>query len=363
MTTVDLTQGFHELGDEAELIPYLSRLQALAAHIPCALGEVATSEGLSPVHAQLLGEVSQEWSTALRAISLKYSMSGRIKAAEGHLTIDRAGSGLPTWQEMVKLSVDQKNAGRNLESLPSSAALREAMLRVMLQGQVFPAREQHALSQRLYLEVLHGNTMSFPKSPMTVYSADTPFNGRFRHVAGWHMIDVQTGSAVLFFLNLESETDRKLSRQDARARRLKSVMLGHSHEGVSLADLAKSSAAVSATLQPRAVRRLTLGPFLSPTLSVGDDPILRLMRYHLAGSQEDWALKICTDTLCSQGETRSKGIFKTTIRQEFPAEPIRSLGYLMTPLVYQALCEFGGAEFRGVRKYVVTAPGKVTAFY
>jgi hypothetical protein len=362
MARPDLTKGFVELGQEAELRPYLQRLSALSGQFPRAVSEIVSYEELDEAEGAALAEFAEEWASGLDAITLKYLMSGRVSGQSGHLTVDRTGSGLPIWQEMVAMSQDSESAGEVASSMRSPQELRESMLKTMLRDQVSPAPQQYAMSQRLYLDKLLGGEVSRPRSPMSFKPTGQSGNGRSRYQVSWSVIDVQANCPVVYLMLLEDSSGRALSPEDTRLARLRSSAFGQSHLETGVLDMAIALDQVVDTLHSKRLRRMTFGPFLSPTFSAGSGNMLGLLRDAVPTSEEDWALRVQTETVTSLREFQSGGIFTSASMQEYATNVRRKDGYIMTALPYQALCEAQDQNFHGVRKYVLTAPDQITAY-
>ncbi|MBW3243377.1 hypothetical protein KUV57_11955 [Epibacterium sp. DP7N7-1] len=362
MARPDLTKGFSELGKEDELRPYLERLTALAGQFPRAAKEIASYEELNEAEGSALLEFADEWSRSLAAISLKYEMSGRISGQSGHLTVDRAGSGLPIWQEMVSMAQDKESAEEVVSSMRTPKELRGSMLKTMLRDQVSPAPQQYAMSQRLYLDKLIEGEVTLPRSLMGFKFIGQAENGRNCYQVSWSVIDVQSNCPVVYLMQIEDSSGHALTPEDQRLTRLRSSAFGQSHLEQCILDMAISLDQLVSTLHPKRLRRVTFGPFLSPTFSAGTGNMLRLLRSAAPTSDDDWALRVQLETVDSVSEFRSGGLLSSNSMQEFSTNVRRRDGYLMTALPFQALCEGRDPDFFGIRKYVLTSPEQITAY-
>lgn len=361
MAEIDLTQGFAELGQEAELKPYLQRLADLANRLPGAVDELVSYEDLNPHEGKVLQNFAISWARGAEALVMKYLMSGRVAGKSGHLTVDRLGSGLPIWQEMVTLSQDKEAAAEILTSMRSREELKASMLKAMLRDQLSPAPQQYAMSQRIYQETLAEGDVALPRSPLTFDRLEPSDCGRQRYMVGWSVIDVQSNCPVVYTMLLEDSSGGTADENDARLHRLRAALHGQSNLETGLLDMAIGVDHAVSSLHPKKIRRFTFGPFLSPAFSAASGPMMDLLRAAAPASEEEWALRIRMETVRSHGEFQSGGILSSTRRQEFTPSPQQRDGYLMTTLAFQAVCENHSDDFRGVRKYVITGKHQITA--
>lgn len=260
------------------------------------------------------------------------------------------------------MSQESEAASELVASMRKPDELRESMLKTMLRDQVSPAPQQYAMSQRLYLDTLRVGEIALPRSLMGFKPTGRSAGNRLQYMVSWSVIDVQSNCPVVYLMQLEDSSGRALSPDDQRLSRLRSSAFGQSHLEMGVLDMAIALDQVVDTLHPKRLRRVIFGPFLSPTFSAGAGNMLGLLRSAVPASEEDWALRVQTESVHSMREFQSGGLFSSASMQEFSTNVRRKDGYVMTALPYQALCEARDPNFHGVRKYVLTAPDQITAY-
>ncbi|MCW3782954.1 hypothetical protein [Defluviimonas salinarum] len=359
MERIDLTRGFAQIGEDADLRAYLALIASLADAVPGAMEECAHREDLMPEESGELRALTWLWVNGLKAISLKYAMAARSGAEGACLTIDRTGSGLPIWQEVVTMAQEAEAAEASLAEMPSAGEIRAAMLRQILRDQVSPARLQHAMSQRLYREALAENPVLPPKTRLAIQPLGQVAARRERCLLSWAIVDVQSNLPVIYLMDLHHPAGRPLAQEDPRLLKIRALLFGMSDPDTDLALIAESLDEAYADLHPKQLRRFVLGPFHTPVFTASKSPILEVLHATGPSAAREWALGIRCETIRAARETVQAGVFSSTSRQVYAA-PVSRQSYLMTPLPFQMICDSDGPDFTGIAKHVVGSDGRVT---
>lgn len=258
--------------------------------------------------------------------------------------ISQADSGFPAFQHVLELQDDKARADARLGQLASAAALRAEMANHILSRKTFPADLRNDLAERLYLEgVKGGDFLGALDLPDTIRLSVNAETLRPRYAVRWAAYDGAANLPMVYVATVEDSTDnvmRKLVAKDGTLNPRAGVTLPIA--GLLNPDLARAFDAFAeknsayslspvtiatnldrdfATLHPKTLRRLVLGPFWTAGITrnnaVVSDVLSRIKRVENA-----WLMSWTVQDVFSANEVpEKKGFFSTEpARQEFHIE-------------------------------------------
>ena len=314
--------------------------------------------------------VGLNWTFA--ALAHKYHFAGRYAHA-GALTFDRHESGFPIYQELLEMANDALQAKKHLETTPSTEALKDQMIRVILSEQEIPTKLQYALSQRLYYEELaRGDQFWARNDPQAVWLGNQADRRRF--MLHWAVYDSQVNLPTIYLMDLEDTGRTGLPKDERRWPEVQAHLMAQSVGGLKLLTIAKGFDTDFDDMHPTRLRRFHIGPMYSSAFTLQTGPLREVLEAANAPVGEDWALVWTEEELKSERvENVKSGWFGTVERQIFALDPFDGGGaetgatrmdrsLIMPERPYQALAERNPPGFRDVRKFVVSRNGRVLSY-
>jgi hypothetical protein len=370
-----LTQDHAELYDTLVARRYFAKFDLITAHLARVAGELEVEGRLSRLEVRVLGRHLAALARTFRALSWKYLMTGRAEGAP-RLTFDRHESGFPVAQELMVMAVDAAQAGKHLKGMASEAELKDRMIRQIVGELAIPTELQFALTQRLYNEALAAGSEEQPlfwarNDPDAVFLAEE--DGRRRFLVHWAVYDSQVNLPVVYLLDLEDTGRRALPADDRRWPAVQQHLAAQSLGGLKLLTIAQGFDKDFATLHPKRLRRIHLGPMYSHSFTLQSGPISEVLAKAVAPEGEDWAFVWTVEDLRAERvEQVREGWFGTVERQIFALDPFAGRGtdtgatrtermVVLPERPFQVLAELNPPGFREVRKFVVGAGGRVMA--
>jgi hypothetical protein len=345
-------------------------------------GHELNSEAVLPILARMRN--------ALGAFENRLAFTSAFKVAQ-------ADSGFPAFQHILELQNDRARAAERLGQLPEPQALRAEMANHILTRKTFPAELKADLAERLYLEGIKDG--AFPAAldlPDTIRIGVNPDNKRPRVIVRWAAFDGVANLPMAYLATIEDSTDnvmRDLVRKDGTLNPKAGVKLPVG--GLLNPDLARAFDAFAeknasyslspvtiatnldrdfATLHPKLLRRIVLGPFWTDGVTrnnaVVSDVLSRIRK-----PENAWLMTWTVQDIVSKNEIAEvKGFFSSEpARQEFHIETgdleaaqMGVTAYEKHALVpheaYQALWASGEARkvFDGYKVHII-ANGTVTS--
>lgn len=368
MVETDLTRD-HKVLDESARARYFAKFDAITRIIEGVASRM--DRELTRPDTEILARYAAALATTFRALGRKYQVAGRVtQRARRQMTFDLHESGFPIYLELVSMANDAAQAGAQLGTMASVEALKDQMLRHILEAREVPVDLQYAISQRLYLEALVAGGLFWPQMPPEI--VEMPLEGRARFKLDWAVYDSQLNVPVVYILEVEDSGRWALARDTGRLARLREHLMAQSVGGLKLLTIAKGIDDDFDDLHPKRLVRIHLGPMYSSAFTLQSGPIREVLEGARAAEGEDWALAWTIEELESERVELEKGWFSTTERQVFRLDPLggaqdsgatRMRRALILPQrPFQVLAELDPPGFRDVRKFVVGAGGQVLVY-
>lgn len=350
---------------------YFAKFAAIIGHLRAvsAQGDRRQAGELARHQLDSIEDYLRRLAATLDALSMKHLMSGRSGGPPLELEIDRRDSGFPVHREILQMATDIAQAERHLASLPDRAALREQMLAHILAERTHPRRLQHAMSQRIYYEILKGRPLFLAQNhPWAVWLSGLGRERR-RYLVHWAVYDSQTNLPVIYLMVSDDTGRTPLPEDGIRWSRAQSHLLAQSLSSLKLLTIARGFDRDFDDLHPKFLRRITVGPMYSHSFTEQTGPLGEALAEAAGPPGRDWALLWTTETLVARAtEEERAGFFTRVERQIFdlPAEdPVaadsgatRIDRALILPLrAFQVLADRDPPALRRVRKYVVGEDG------
>nr|WP_323007541.1 hypothetical protein [Pseudorhodobacter sp.] len=367
-----MTDDHAELYDTAIVRRYFDQFDKITGHLGRVAAELEDEGNLTKVEARIIGIYVQRLNLTFQALGYKYLMTGRVDGPlPGKLTFDRHESGFPVAQELLVMANDAQQADRHLAQLPTDTELKDAMIRQIVGERAIPTKLQFTMSQRLYYESLRGGAPFWARN-----DADLQWLGetldRRSWLLHWAVYDTQTNLPVIYLMNLEDSGKTPLPRDNRRWPQVQAHLMAQSFDGLKLVTIAKGFDTDFDDLHPKRLRRIHLGPMYSNSFTLQTGPIAEVLADVKSEAAQDWALVwTVEDLLAEREETVKTGWFSSAERQIFASGPfggpsLADIGatamtrmLVMPERPYQALAEKQPPGFADIRKFVVSAAGRV----
>jgi hypothetical protein len=347
---------------------YLGKFEAILAHLRAVLGVMEAERRLSPPEVEAVARYLVGLSLSFEALSHKYLFAGRTAMA-GKLTFDRVESGYPVHAEFLVMANDAAQAEVRLAGMPSEAALKDEMVRVILAEQVVPAELQFALSQRLYYEELRKGGLFWARNdPEALWLGDA--EGRRRYLIRWAVHDSRTNLPVIHLMEVTDSGRTGLPKDQRRWPAVQAHLMAQAVGDLKLVTIATGFDRDFPDLHPKRLRRFRVGPMHSHSFTIQTGPLRDVLARAMAPEGEDWALVWTEEDLVSERvEVVETGWFGQAEREIFALDTVADSGatrmeraLVLPQRPYQALAELDPPGLRGLRKFVVGAGGKVLSY-
>lgn len=373
MPDLDLTTDHRALDDDLAARRYFKTFERITRTLSGVAGAMTEEATLTEREAEVIEGYVRAISSAFRALSMKYLISGQLKPAPRHLSIDFHESGFPVFQEIVTMANDCAQAAGHLNGLPDAITLKEAMIKVILNERRVPVDLQYALSQRLYYErLMRGGLFFAQMHPQIEWMKDLE-SGRKRFLIHWGVYDSQINVPVVYLMEVEDSGKRALPKDEARWPAVQAHLLAQSASTLKLLTIAKGFDADFTNLHPKRLRRVYLGPMYSSAFTLQSGPIRDVLEEVHSAPDDDWALAWTSEDLLSARVEIEKGWFSATETEVFALDPLAGRGVetgatsIVRNLVlpqkpFQVLAEKDPEGFRSVRKFVVGREGRVMIY-
>jgi hypothetical protein len=360
MTQTNLSADHMKLEDTRVTRRYFGKFAKITGYLTKVAATMEAEGRFSRQDIAVLARYLTSLNWTFTALAHKYHFAGRFAHA-GQLTFDRVESGFPVYQELLEMANDALQAERHLVTLPSSEALKDQMVRVILSEQAIPTKLQYALSQRLYYQELQRGDQ---------FWAGT----RRRFLLHWAVYDSQVNLPTIYLMDVEDTGRTGLPKDERRWPEVQAHLMAQSVAHLKLLTIAKGFDQDFDDLHPVRLRRFHIGPMYSSAFTLQSGPLREVLEAARAPSGEDWALVWTEEELVSERvETVKSGWFGTVERQIFALDPFAGSGadsgatrmersLIMPQRPYQALAERNPAGFGDVRKFVVSAGGRVLSY-
>lgn len=369
--TADLTFDHKTLESAHATRRYFAKFERIMGHLHD-VAEITMDERLiARKEGELIRLYLDSLSHTFRALSYKYLMSWRVTGTPKRgMVVDRQDSGFPVFQEMLTMANDTINASKHLDTLPDVHALKEEMVRHILNERSHPTRLQYALSQRLYYEELASRNLFFAGSDPEALWRGGEDGERRRYLIHWAAYDSQKNLPVVYLMECEDSGWAALPQDERRWPAVQAHLMAQAVSGLKLVTIATGLDQDFPDLHPKKLRRLHLGPMYSHAFTQQGGPLREILAEASGTPGLDWALEWTVETLWSKEEEEvSTGWFSSADRQVYrlnePAgqgatEIRRSL--ILPERPYQVLAHRNPASLSDVRRYVVRDSGRVVRY-
>ena len=367
------TLDHFDLEDTRVTRRYFGKFDRITGHLGRVAATMEAERRLNRHEVEALARYLVGLGLTFRALAHKYHFSGRFAHA-GKLTFDRVESGFPVFSELMEMANDALQARRHLDGLPSAEALKDDMVRTILGERQIPTKLQYALSQRLYYEeLLRGGLFWARNDPEILWLGDAA-PGRRRYLLRWAVYDSTVNLPVIYMMELEDSGRTGLPKDERRWPEAQAHLMAQSLGGLKLLTIATGFDTDFDDLHPTRLRRFHIGPMYSHAFTQQQGPIREVLAKAKAPPGEDWALVWTEEELVAErAEQRKSGWFGTVERQIFALDPFAGRGVetgatrmqrsiILPERPYQALAELNPPGFSDVRKFVVSAKGRVLSY-
>ena len=369
-----LTDDHGQLYDTSIVRRYFALFDKITGHLGRVAAELESEGHLTKLEARVIGAYVTRLGLTFEALGYKYLMAGRIDGPlPGKLTFDRHESGFPVAQELLVMANDAQQAARHLSQLPTETEIKDSMIRQIVGDQVIPTRLQFTLSQRLYYESLSQGMQFWARNDADLqWLSET--SERRMWLVHWAVYDMQTNLPVIYLMDLEDSGKTPLPRDNRRWPQVQAHLMAQSMDGLKLVTIAKGFDTDFDDLHPKRLRRIHIGPMYSGSFTMQTGPIADVLADAKPEPEQDWAMVWTVEDLLAEREEIVKtGWFSSSERQIFASNPFGGAGLadigatsmtrmlVMPERPYQALAESRPTGFADIRKFVVSASGRVIA--
>ncbi|SMY06161.1 hypothetical protein [Flavimaricola marinus] len=351
---------------------YFGKFDAITGHLGRVAATMEAEGRLNKHEVAGLARYLVGLSLTFRALAHKYHFAGRFAHA-GKLTFDRVESGFPVFSELMEMANDALQAGRHLSTMPSQDELKDEMVRTIVGEREIPTKLQYALSQRLYYEELNKGQLFWARNdPEALWLGDE--GPRRRYLIRWAVYDSEVNLPVIYLMEVEDSGRYGLPKDERRWPEVQAHLMAQALGGLKLLTIATGFDADFDDLHPVRLRRFHIGPMYSHAFTRQHGPIRDVLTNAKAPQGEDWALVWTEEELVSERTERQKsGWFGSVERQIFALDPFAGRGadtgatrmersIILPERPYQALAELNPPGFLDVRKFVVSAKGRVLSY-
>lgn len=354
---------------------YFRKFETITGHLTRVAGAMEAEGTLNKTEVKVLTRYLMALTFTFRALSMKYLLVGRDTGRFfGSLTIDTHESGFPVATELMTMANDAHQAATHLANMPSEAALKDDMVRVIIGDREIPTKLQFALSQRLYYqELLKGLLFWTQNDPDCVWLGNVTEDRR-RFLLHWAVYDSQINLPVVYLMEIEDTGSNPLPKDERRWPGVQAHLIAQSLGGLKLLTIARGFDEDFADLHPKRLRRFHLGPMYSSAYTQQSGPLPKVLADTAAPEGQDWALAWTAEDLQSERVVEERaGWFSKVEREVFVLDPFAGRGaetgatrteraIILPQRPFQVLAERNPPGFADVRKFVVGAGGRVLRY-
>ncbi len=288
--------------------------------------ETFLREDDSPLYKHdVIGAIVEEYLLRLR---YSYqSWENRIAFAD-RFQISQAESGFPTFQNVLELENDKKEAGKRLKALPAEDTIRQEMVDFILKKKQFPTALQTTMAERRYFQsVESGEHFSPLVLPKTVRVSVNPKTRRPYYVVHWGYFDGTANLPMIYIASIEDSSDDMVNTLvDSQGKLAKNIdiplpvggllnpALAHQFDdfcdknsaySLSLSTIATGMDKDFPTLHPKQLRRFVLGPFYHADITVNGATVDQILQ-KVSRPENQWLLTWTLQEIYSFNEQPGK---------------------------------------------------------
>jgi hypothetical protein len=248
--------------------------------------------------------------------------------------ISRAESGFPVFQNLLELENDRRQAAERLANLPAPDELRVEMADFILRHKEFPAALRKSMAERLYLEEVEKGDIFGPFTlARTVKVSVNPKAMRPFYLVHWASFDGTANLPLIYMVTVEDSSEpmvRQLVDSNGKlndkveiplpvegllnpelAHRFDDFTEKNSAYTLSPATIATNLDKDFATLHPKQLRRVVLGPFYSAGITEHNSVVSEVLS-KVRRAENAWLLTWTVQEVYSKAEKPGrKGLFSS----------------------------------------------------
>ena len=256
--------------------------------------------------------------------------------------ISRADSGFPMFQNVLELENDRRQADQRIASIPEADTIRAEMADFILRHKDFPAALQKSMAERLYLEGIRSGDQFGPfMLAQTAKVSVNPKNLRPFYLVHWASFDGTANLPLVYMATIEDSSDsmiRQIVDTDTGKPKagldiplpvdgLLNPELAHQFDAFTEKNSSYSLSPVTiannldkdfATLHPKQLRRVVLGPFYSAGITENNSTVTEVLS-KVRRTENAWLLTWTIQEVFSKSEKPGRrGLFSSEkATQEF----------------------------------------------
>lgn len=239
-------------------------------------------------------------------------------------------SGFPSYQSVLALELDARNAAARLAQLPEMLELKNELVDHILRHRTFPTQIKKQISERSYFErVERGSFFNAHILPQTIRVSVNPKTMRPYYVVTWGTYDGPNGYPMIYMATIEDSSDRMrraLVTSDGHIDTSVPIDLPiggllnseFAHEfdrfaetncdfALSLVTIATNLDKDFPYLHPKQLRRFIIGPFYNTGLEGSSNGVSDLLdRTRSPRRESPWLLTWTTQEVFSKHERAAK---------------------------------------------------------
>lgn len=242
--------------------------------------------------------------------------------------VTQTESGFPTFQNVLDLENDRRNAKARLASLPEPDRIRRDMVDYILKKQAFPGALQKMMAEHRYLDTLsRGEHFSPLVLPKTIRLSVNPKTGRPYYIVHWGYFDGAANLPLVYMAAVEdssSDMIKTLVGKDGKLNRRVEVPLPvdgllnpkmahafdefcdkNSSYSLTLSTIATSLDKDFEHLHPKQLRRFVLGPFYHADITDHGDRVDEILKT-VSREENRWLLTWTVQEIYSIKENPAK---------------------------------------------------------
>lgn len=219
---------------------------------------------------------------------------------------------------------------------------------------------------------MRGDLFLVRNDPLADYMGEIVDRRRYR--LQWATYDSQVNLLVIYIMELEDSGREALPKDSRRWPEVQAHLSAQALSGLKLVTIARGYDAGFDDLHPKRLRCFHLGPMYSHAYTGQNGPLRDVLAQARAPGGQDWAMVWTEEDLVSDRVIEERvGWFGSVEREIFACDPMggqmpdmgatcmrRSIILPQRP--YQVLEEHDPPGFAGVRKFVVSAQGRVLRY-
>jgi hypothetical protein len=259
---------------------------------------------------------------SMKAWEHKFEVDSRLSLAKS--------SGFPSFDSVLSLENDSRNAVARLAEIPEMNDLKAEMVDHILRYKTFPTQIRQQLSERSYFErVERGSFFNAHILPQTIRVSVNPKNRRPYYVVTWGTYDGPNALPMIYMATIEDSSERMcraLVTEDGRLNPAHDLqlpiggLLNHDYAAAfdrfaaSNCDYALTLVTIATNLDkdfdflhPKQLRRFVIGPFYSTAVEGESSGVSELLQRTRNPRRSDpWLLTWTTQEVFSKHERAAR---------------------------------------------------------